>query len=171
MKTTKTLKGEATRLECSIEIAVPARTAYDQWTQFETWPRIVQGLDAVRQTDERHLSWKGTLAGRKREGEIELCEQIPDKRIAWRSLAGFENAGVVTFHRLTDQRCKVMLQVDYLPEGLLENLGDAIGLGRQRVEHFLQQMRSFLETRGQATGAWRGSIPSVDERPARGPHA
>lgn len=153
-----------TTIEESVEVAVPARTAYNQWTQLEDFPKFLENVEAVEQVDDRHVRWRARIGGKTREWEAEISEQIPDKRIAWHSLSGARNAGVVTFHRLADDRSKVMLQLDYEPEGLLENVGDALGIGKRTVSKALHQFKEFVEGRGSETGAWRGAIESPDER-------
>jgi pterin-4a-carbinolamine dehydratase len=152
-----------TTIEESIELVVPARTAYDQWTQFETFPSFVDGVESVEQLDARRLRCKARIAGKALEFEAEICEQIPDKRIAWKSTSGLQHSGVVTFHRLDDHRSKVMLQYDVEPSGILESLADHLGVTRRWTRQALASFRSFLEKRGEATGAWRGAIPCADD--------
>lgn len=149
---------KTTTVEESIEIDVPARTAYNQWTQFEEFPRFMHGVVEVRQLDDKRLRWRAEIGGRIEEWESEITEQIPDKRIAWRSIHGPRYAGVVTFHRLDDERCRVMLQMNYEPRGLVEKVGDMVGAPAMRVCGNLQRFKEFLESRGSETGAWRGSI-------------
>jgi uncharacterized membrane protein len=151
-------------IERSIEVEVPVRTAYDQWTQFEEFPRFMEGVEQVEQIDERRLHWRANVGGKTLEWDAEIAEQIPDKRIAWHSVAGTPNAGVVTFHRLSDARTKVMLQLAYEPEGLVENVGDFLGLMSRRTAGDLERFKEFIEGRGAATGAWRGEIPSPSDR-------
>ena len=151
-------------IEESIEIEVPVSTAYNQWTQFEEFPRFMEGVKSVRQIDDRRLAWRAEVAGRDKEWEAEITEQHPDERIAWRSVTGARNAGVVTFHRLGDTRSKVMLQLDYEPEGVTETIGDAVGAMRARVRGDLQRFKEFIETRGSETGAWRGDIETPPRR-------
>jgi uncharacterized membrane protein len=146
-------------IERSIEIDVPVRAAYNQWTQFEAFPRFMEGVIEVRQLDDKRLHWRATVGGKEKQWEAEITEQIPDDRIAWRSRTGAPNAGVVTFHRLSDQKCRVMLQLEYEPEGVVENVGDAIGVVSTRVAGDLERFKTFLEQRGRETGAWRGVIP------------
>lgn len=148
----------------AVDIAVPARTAYDQWTQFEDFPKFVDGVESVHQIDERTVSWAVTACGRRQTCLVEIVEQIPGKRIAWRGLGATHHAGVVTFHRIDDERCRVMLQMAYTTEGLVEAAADRLGLLRRTVEKALDELARFLEERGEATGAWTGSIPSKDER-------
>src|SRR3954452_18474612 len=120
--------GTMSGVEQSVEVEVPVRTAYDQWTQFEQFPRFMEGVEEVRQVDDTHLHWRTKVAGREQEFDAEITEQTPDQRIAWTSQAGREHAGVVTFHRLDEGRTKVMLQMDAEPDGAVEKAGDALGL-------------------------------------------
>jgi uncharacterized membrane protein len=145
-------------IEQSIDVNVPVRTAYDQWTQFEEFPRFMEGVREVRQLDDKRLAWCAEVGGKEKRWEAEITEQIPDARIAWRSRTGANNAGVVTFHRLDDQKTRVMLQLDYDPEGVVENVGDAVGVVSSRVRGDLARFKDFIEQRGRETGAWRGSI-------------
>jgi uncharacterized membrane protein len=150
-------------IEKSIEVNVPARVAYNQWTQFEEFPRFMEGVETVRQLDDRHLQWRAEIGGKTLEWKAEISEQIPDKRIAWHSLEGARNAGVVTFHRLSDDKTRIMLQLDYEPQGAVENVGDWLGVASSRVQGDLERFKDFIESRGRETGAWRGQVPSPDE--------
>jgi uncharacterized membrane protein len=145
-------------IEQSIQVNVPVRTAYNQWTQFEEFPRFMEGVESVRQLDDKRLQWQVNIGGKTKEWVAEITEQRPDERIAWTSRGGAYNAGVVTFHRLDDARTKLMLQVDYSPEGVVENLGDAVGLVSARIKGDLQRFKEFIESRHTETGAWRGEI-------------
>jgi uncharacterized membrane protein len=145
-------------IEKSIEINVPVNTVYNQWTQFEEFPKFMEGVKEVKQTDDTHLRWKADIAGKEKEWDAEITEQIPDERIAWRARDGAMNAGVVTFHRLSDKKSKVMLQMEYDPEGIVENVGDAVGVVSQRVLGDLERFKRYIENRGHETGAWRGSV-------------
>lgn len=145
-------------IEKSIEINVPVNMAYNQWTQFEEFPKFMEGVKEVKQTDDTHLRWKAEIAGKEKEWDAEITEQIPDERIAWRARDGAMNAGVVTFHRLSDRKSKVMLQMEYDPEGIVENIGDAVGVVSQRVLGDLERFKRYIENRGHETGAWRGSV-------------
>ena len=145
-------------IEKSIEINVPVRAAYNQWTQFEEFPKFMEGVKQVKQIDDKHLHWKADVAGKEKEWRAEITEQIPDERIAWTSREGVRNAGVVTFHRLSDSKSKVMLQMEYDPQGVVENVGDAVGVVTQRVQGDLERFKQFIESRGQETGAWRGTV-------------
>lgn len=145
-------------IEKSIEINVPVRAAYNQWTQFEEFPQFMEGVKQVKQIDDKHLHWKADVGGKEKEWRAEITEQIPDERIAWTSREGAMNAGVVTFHRLSDSKSKVMLQMQYDPQGVVENVGDAVGVVTQRVQGDLERFKQFIESRGQETGAWRGTV-------------
>jgi uncharacterized membrane protein len=145
-------------IEKSIEINVPVRAAYNQWTQFEEFPRFMEGVKQVKQIDDKHLHWKADIGGKEKEWNAEITEQVPDQRIAWTSREGALNGGVVTFHRLSNSKSKIMLQLEYDPKGFIENVGDAVGIVTQRVQGDLERFKAYIETRGQETGAWRGTI-------------
>ena len=115
-------------IEKSIDVEVPVRTAYNQWTQFEEFPSFMEGVTSVTQLDDRRLRWQANVGGKDKEWTSEITEQRPDERVAWKSTSGAKNAGVVTFHRLADRKTRVMLQLEYDPEGMVENVGDAVGL-------------------------------------------
>ena len=145
-------------IEKSIELNVPARTAYNQWTQFEDFPKFMEGIKQVKQLDDKRLHWTANIAGKEEEWNAEITEQIPDERIAWTSRGGATNAGVVTFHRLSDATSKMMLQLEYDPQGFVEKAGDTMGLVTQRVEGDLRRFKDYIETQGHETGAWRGTV-------------
>jgi uncharacterized membrane protein len=145
-------------IEKSIELNVPVRTAYNQWTQFEEFPKFMEGVKQVTQIDDKRLQWKATIAGKDEEWTAEITEQIPDQRIAWTSKGGAINAGVVTFYPVSDATSKLMLQMGYVPNGAVEKTGDAMGLVTRRVEGDLKRFKTFIESRGQETGAWRGTV-------------
>ena len=146
----------------SIDVDVPVRTAYDQWTQFEEFPRFMEGVESVTQVDDTHIDWAASIAGATKRWRAEITEQVPDQRIAWRSTSGAENAGVVTFHRLDDRRSRVTLQLDVEPEGPVESAGDALGFVKRRATGDLERFKEFIEERGTPTGAWRGEIAQDD---------
>jgi uncharacterized membrane protein len=142
----------------AVDVAVPIRTAYDQWTQFETFPKFMEGVKSVRQLDDRTLEWVADVAGREKRWEAKITEQEPDKRIAWTSTEGAHNAGVVTFHRIDDGTSRVTLQLDVDPDGPVENVGDALGLVSRQVKGDMKRFKEFIEERGHETGAWRGEV-------------
>jgi uncharacterized membrane protein len=153
-------------IEQSVEVNVPLRTAYNQWTQFEQFPRFMDGIEQVRQLDDTHLHWVARIAGQEHEWDAEITEQRPDERIAWRNTDGKDNAGVVTFHRIDESTTRLMVQLDYVPEGVLEKLGDLLGAPDRRVSGDLDRFKALVETIGNEDGAWRGEVPRSDERPA-----
>ncbi len=146
----------------SIDVGVPVRTAYDQWTQFEEFPRFMDGVESIRQVDDTHLEWTASIAGVRKQWRAEITEQTPDQRIAWNATDGAENAGVVTFHRLDDRKSRVTLQLDVEPEGPLEAAGDALGFVQRSATGDLKRFKAFIEERGTATGAWRGEVEQND---------
>ena len=142
----------------AVEVAVPVRTAYNQWTQFETFPEFMEGVESVTQTDDTHLHWVANIAGVRREWDAEITEQHPDERVAWRATDGTENAGVVTFHKLDNEHTRVMLQLSFEPEGFTEKAGDVLGVVKMRAKGDMKRFSEFIENRGGATGAWRGNV-------------
>ena len=152
------------KFQDSIDVEVPVRTAYNQWTQFEEFPRFMDGVESVQQIDDRNLHWRAEIGGKDVEWDAEIAEQMPDKRIAWNSISGARHAGAVDFHRIDDDRCRVTLQIDYEPEGAVEKVGDLLGAVKLRVKGDLKRFKEFIEARGSETGAWRGTVPNRDER-------
>jgi uncharacterized membrane protein len=150
-------------IEQSIEVAAPLDTVYNQWTQFEEFPRFMDGVEQVTQLDETHLHWVAEFGGSRHEWDAEITEQRPDERVAWRNTGGKENAGAVTFHRLGDHATRVMVQMDFVPEGIKEKLGDALGAPDRRVKGDLERFKQLVEEHG-ASGAWRGEVNRPDER-------
>jgi uncharacterized membrane protein len=147
-----------TTIEKSIDVDVPVSTAYNQWTQFEEFPRFMEGIQEVRQMGDTRLHWVATVGGKRKEWDAEITQQEPDMRVAWRADEGDPNAGVVSFHKLDDSKTRVMVQMDYEPEGFVETAGDKLGFVSRRVEGDLQRFKEFIEERGSETGAWRGSV-------------
>jgi len=145
-------------IEESVEVEVPVRTAYNQWTQFEEFPRFMEGVEQVRQLTDTKLHWVAEIAGRRREWDAEITEQVPDQRISWCSTEGATNSGVVTFHRLGDGRSKVMLQLEFEPEGIVEQAGDKLGIVKGRTKADLKRFKEFIESQGRESGAWRGDV-------------
>ena len=152
-----------TTIEESIEVRVPLRTAYDQWTQFEEFPRFMDGVEEVRQLDDTHVHWVAEFGGSRHEWDAEITEQNPDERVAWRNVDGKDNAGVVTFHYIDDDRTKIMVQMDFVPEGIKEKVGAALGAADRRVRGDLERFKQLIEARGQESGGWRGEVDRPDE--------
>ena len=141
-----------------IEVDVPLSTAYNQWTQFEEFPHFMEGVKSVSQIDDTHLHWVAEVGGNTKEWDAEITQQEPDQIISWRATSGAENSGVVSFHRLDDDRTQVILQLDVEPEGFIENAGAALGVLQGRVKGDLARFKEFIESRGVETGAWRGEV-------------
>lgn len=147
------------RIEKSIEVKCPVRTAYNQWTQFEDFPRFMTGVKKVKQLDDTHMHWHAEIWGKDKEWDSEIVEQVPDQRIAWRSTSGdAPNAGAVRFEPLGPDRTRVHLTMAYEPQGVIENVGDALGVMSARVQNTVEDFKKFIESRGAETGAWRGEV-------------
>ena len=145
-------------IEKSVEVDVPLSTAYNQWTQFEEFPSFMNGVEVVKQLDETHLHWVASIGGHREEWDAEITEQLPDERVAWKATSGKGNAGVVTFHKLDDNRTKVMLQLDWESEGMVEALGAMIGQDDRAVKGDLQRFKELVEKQGSSSGAWPGEV-------------
>jgi uncharacterized membrane protein len=153
-------------IEKSIVVEVPVRTAYDQWTQFESFPKFMQGVERVTQVDDRHLHWSAEIAGVHREWDAEIVHQTPDQRITWRALDGTTNDGTVSFApEPTGRGTRVTLHMDFEPEGIVEKVGDALKIVDKRTEGDLERFKEFIEARGVETGGWRGSVSPSDVDP------
>jgi ribosome-associated toxin RatA of RatAB toxin-antitoxin module len=155
-------------IDHSVDVNVPIRTAYNQWTQFESFPEFMEGVESVKQLDDIRTDWVVEIAGVRREFEAEITEQHPDERVAWRSLDRPRQAGVVTFHRLNGDNTRVTLQMEYDPEGFAEKAADALQIVRLRVRGDLERFKSFIESRGGETGAWRGEVPGPHQQGGTG---
>ncbi|MEP6599529.1 MAG: SRPBCC family protein [Actinomycetota bacterium] len=142
----------------SVDVDVPVRTAYNQWTQFESFPNFMGGVDSITQTDDTHTHWVTSVRGVTREFDTEITEQHPDERVAWKSTDGTTHAGVVTFHRLGDEQTRVTVQLDWEPEGVVEKLGAVVGVDDHQVKADLKQFKDFIEDRGREQGAWRADV-------------
>ena len=142
----------------SVDVNVPVSTAYNQWTQFESFPQFMEGVDEIRQVDDTHLHWTVSIAGAKREFDATVTEQHPDERVAWKSDAGPGHAGVITFHRLDDTTTRVTAQMDVDPDGFVESVADKLGVLDRRVKGDMKRFKEFIESRGAETGAWRGDV-------------
>jgi uncharacterized membrane protein len=145
----------------SITVDAPVHSVYNQWTQFESFPQFMDGVKEVRQEDDRRLRWKAQIAGKTEEWEAEITEQVPDRKIAWRSISGAPNAGIVTFNPVSDNATEVSLQLDAQPQSVTEKVGDALGALDRQVKTDLEKFKRYIEERGgQETGAWRGEVRS-----------
>ena len=155
-------------VEQSIDVDAPLSTVYNQWTQFEEFPRFMEGVEEIRQIDDTHTHWKTKVAGISREFDAGITEQRPDERVAWRATGGNQHAGVVTFHRLSDTKTRIMVQLDEEPDGVVDKIGDVLGILKRRVKGDLERFKEMIEARGTETGAWRGEVERPDERAAGG---
>jgi uncharacterized membrane protein len=155
-------------IEKTIEVEVPVHTAYDQWTQFESFPRFMEGVESVRQLDDKRLHWKAEIGGVEREWDAEIVDQTPDQQITWRSLDGTDNKGTVQF-RPAQSGTSITLRLDFHPEGFVEKAGDVLGIVERRAEGDLERFKEFIEHRGVETGGWRGEVkPTGEVRPDGG---
>jgi uncharacterized membrane protein len=145
-------------IEESVEVDVPVTTAYNQWTQFESFPYFMEGIERIEQVDDTHLRWVAKIGGEQHAWDAEITEQHPDERVAWRTSEADAPSGVVTFHKLDASHSKVMVQIAYEPEGTKHAIGSALGLDARRVKGDLEAFKDFIESRGQETGAWRGEV-------------
>jgi uncharacterized membrane protein len=142
-----------------IDVDVPVRAAYNQWTQFEEFPNFMSGVSEIRQLDPTTTHWKTDVDGIKREFDAKITEQLPDERVAWTSTEGAKQAGVVTFHRLDDTHTRVTVQMDFEPDGVVEQAGAKLGFLDRQVKGDLKKFKSYIEERGgMETGAWRGQV-------------
>ncbi|SFA73873.1 Polyketide cyclase / dehydrase and lipid transport [Amycolatopsis marina] len=142
----------------SVDVDVPVRTAYNQWTQFESFPEFMEGVERVEQRDDQHTHWVVKVGGATREFDATITEQHPDERVAWTTDSGPKHAGVITFHRLDEGKTRVTAQMDIDPEGFTENVADKLGVVDARVSGDLKRFKSFIEERGRETGSWRGDV-------------
>ncbi|MBP2471607.1 putative membrane protein [Crossiella equi] len=152
-----------TTIQKSVDVHVLLPTAYNQWTQFETFPNFMEGVERVRQVSPTRTHWQTKIGGVAREFDAEVTEQHPDERVAWKTVDGPPHSGVVTFHRIDDWTTRVTLQMEYGPETLTEKAGTALGLVEHRIQSDLDRFKEFIEQRGQETGAWRGEVPRAPQ--------
>jgi len=152
------VKNMSTHTE-SVDVDVPVRAAYDQWTQFEEFPRFMEGVNQIKQVSDTMTHWSTEVAGVKREFDARITEQLPDERVAWTTVDGAKQAGVVTFHRLDDSHTRVTVQMDFEPDGVVEQAGDKLGVVGHRVKGDLKRFKEYVEQRGgEQTGGWRGEV-------------
>jgi uncharacterized membrane protein len=152
----------------SIDVEVPVRTAYDQWTQFESFPRFMEGVERIDQVTPTRTHWVTRIAGVEREFDAEITEQHPDERVAWTTENGTHQSGVVTFHRLGENTTRVTLQLDHDPMGVVEKAADALGIVQRRVKGDLTNFKSYIESRGAAEGGWRGDVEAPRQAERQG---
>jgi uncharacterized membrane protein len=147
------------RVDRTIDVDSPLRAVYNQWTQFEEFPRFMTGVKEVRQLDPTHVRWHVEVWGKDEVWDAEITEQVPDERISWKSVSGAANAGTVRFEAVEPQLTRVRLAMAYEPKGMVEHAGDALGIFTARVQRILDDFKTFIERRaGDETGAWRGRV-------------
>jgi uncharacterized membrane protein len=146
------------RLNKSILVDCPLQAVYNQWTQFEEFPRFMEGVKHVRQMDDKRLHWDVEIAGKSKEWTARIVEQIPDRRIAWESVSGQNTSGVVSFEADGPGRTRIEVELCYEPDSFLESVGDSIGFVSRRVDSDLERFKEFIEERRRETGSWRGTI-------------
>ncbi|MBX9426682.1 SRPBCC family protein [Streptomyces lateritius] len=157
-------------VEQTIDVDVPVRTAYNQWTQFEEFPKFMEGVEEVRQIDDRHSHWQTKVAGVRREFDTEIIDQLPDERISWRTVAGdTRQKGVVSFQQLDSEHTRVRLAMDVEADGMMEKLGEAVGVLDRRVKGDLKRFKGYVEEHGHESGGWRGRVRPADADTAQGP--
>ena len=145
-------------VKSDIDVNVPISVAYNQWTQFESFPQFMGGIDSITQVDDTHTHWNVSIAGIKREFDAEITEQKPDERVAWKSIGGETHAGVVTFHRIADDQTRVSVQLDWKPEGIVEKVGALLQVDDIQIDRDLHRFKELIESNGFETGAWRGTV-------------
>jgi uncharacterized membrane protein len=149
-------------VEKSIDVNVPVSVAYNQWTQFESFPQFMEGVKEVKQLDDTHLTWLAEIGGKEKAWTAEITDQLPDERIAWHSTSGPRNDGIVMFRALDSDKTKITLRVDYEPDGAIESAGSALGVVSGRIDGDLKRFKEFVESRGVPTGGWRGEVRGGD---------
>jgi Polyketide cyclase / dehydrase and lipid transport/Protein of unknown function (DUF2934) len=145
-----------------MEVNAPLQTVYNQWTRFEEFPRFMDGVDEVRQDGPNRLFWKAKIGGKEKQWEAEITEQVPNTRIAWRSVDGASNRGAITFEELDVLQTRITLTMEYEPEGFFEQAGDALGIPLGQVAEDLNRFREFMENRGSQPDASRGQTEPVE---------
>ena len=152
--------GRRMPVQQAVDVAAPVEVVYNQFTQFEEWTKFMHRVESASQEDEGHVTFKTKQWAVHRQWEAEITDQRPDERIAWKSTTGERHAGVVTFHRISDDTTRIMLQLDYEPEGLVDKAGDALGFVKRRAKGDLERFKELIENRGAESGAWRGNVPA-----------
>jgi uncharacterized membrane protein len=148
------------KVEESIEVQVPVQQAYNQWTQFEEFPKFMEGIQSVQQLDDTHVRWVAEIRGESREWTTEITDQQPDEKIAWKTIDGeLKNDGVVTFEQVGDGQTRVNVQMDVEGDSTAENVaGDLLGIVKAQVHGDLERFKVLIENRDEETGAWRGEV-------------
>ena len=154
------------RIEKSVQVDCPVDVVYNQWTQFEDFPKFMAGIKEIKQIDDTHTHWRAEVWGKDKEWDAEITEQVPDQHIAWRSISGdAPNAGEVRFEPLSADKTRVHLTMEYEPQGAMENIGDALGAMDRRVQSTVDDFKEFIESRRRETGAWRDEVHGGEKKP------
>lgn len=148
----------SSNITAAVDVNRPIRTVYNQWTQFESFPNFMEGVERIEQRDDTHLHWQVKIGPTTREFDATVTEQHPEERVAWKSDSGPTHAGVVTFHRISDDTTRVTAQMDIDPEGVVENVADKLGILDHRVHADLERFKTFIESQPAETGGWRGDV-------------
>lgn len=151
----------------TIDVNAPISTVYNQWTQFETFPQFMSGVESIVQTTDTLTSWKVSIAGIEREFDAEIVEQHPDERVAWKSVSGEEQSGVVTFHRLDADQTRIALQLTWTPTGIVEKVGHLLQVDDIQIDRDLKKFTELVESNGFETGAWRGDVDRAPDSTGR----
>lgn len=151
----------------SIDVDMPISTVYNQWTQFESFPQFMSGIESITQLSDTMTAWKVSIAGVKREFEAKIVEQHPDERVAWNSTDGEDHSGVVTFHRLAADCTRIALQLTWTPQGVVEKVGHLLQVDDIQIDHDLKKFKELIESNGFETGAWRGDIDRAPDATGR----
>ena len=154
------------KIEDSIDVQVPVRQVYDQWTQFEEFPRFMDGIRSVQQLDDTHVRWVAEVRGESRQWTTEITEQQPDEKVAWKTIEGeVKNDGVVTFEPMGNAQTRVNVQMDVEGDSTAENVaGDLLGVVKKQVHGDLERFKQLIESRDEETGAWRGEVQEGEAR-------
>ncbi|WP_042374793.1 SRPBCC family protein [Streptacidiphilus neutrinimicus] len=147
------------KVQESIDVDVPVTTAYNQWTQFEDFPQFMDGVEEITQIDDRHNHWRTKVAGATREFDTEIVDQVPDDHVTWRTTSGdVKQTGTVSFQPIDATHTRVMLAMDFQPEGITEKAADMTGMLDRQVKGDLKRFKHFIEERGFETGGYRGHL-------------
>ena len=154
------------KIEEAIEVQVPVQQAYDQWTQFEDFPKFMDGIQSVQQLDDTHVEWVAEIRGESRQWTTEITEQRPDEKVAWKTIEGeVKNDGIVTFEPMGDAQTRVNVQMDVEGDSTAENVaGDLLGIVKRQVHGDLERFKQLIESRDEETGAWRGEVRDGETR-------
>ena len=147
----------------SVDVDVPVRTAYNQWTQFEEFPRFMKRVKEVRQLGPTMTHWTVEINGVRREFDAQIVEQRPDRCVAWASTGGTRQQGMVTFEPLDERHTRVTAQMEIDPEGVAENVAAKTGMVGHHVKEDLENFKDYIESRGTEDGAWRGTVQGGSE--------